>query len=85
MVIVIFYNWLIKGLLKYVYVLFCVIDIVNLVIGEIVLGFWRDDGIFFKNLLFLVMLRYGNNLFNYVKRVRDEFKEYFNCEGEVGW
>ena len=33
----------------------------------------------------LAMLRHGNNPSNHAKRVRDEFKEYFNCEGEVGW
>ena len=79
------HNWLIKGPSKYVYVPPRVIDTVNPATGEIVLGSWRDDGTPSKNLLPLAMLRHGNNPSNHAKRVRDEFKEYFNCEGEVGW
>lgn len=79
------HNWLIKGPSKYVYVSPRVIDTVNPATGEIVPGSWRDDGTPSKNLLPLAMLRHGNNPSNHAKRVRDEFKEYFNCEGEVGW
>ena len=74
MAIVTLHNWLAR-----------VIDTVNPATGEIVPGSWRDDGTPSKNLLPLAMLRHGNNPSNHAKRVRDEFKEYFNCEGEVGW
>jgi len=83
--IVTLHNWLIKGSSKDVYVPPRVIDNVNLSTGEIVLGSWRDDGTPSKNLLPLAMLRYGNNPSNHAKRVRDELKEYFNCEGAVDW
>ena len=84
MAIVTLHNWLIKGPSKDVYVPPRVIDTVNPATGKIVPGSWRDDGTPSKNLLPLAMLRHGNNPSNHAKRVRDEFKEYFNCEGEVG-
>ena len=84
MAIVTLHNWLIKGPSKDVYVPPRVIDTVNPATGKIVPGSWRDDGTPSKNLLPLAMLRHGNNPSNQAKRVRDEFKEYFNCEGEVG-
>ena len=79
------HNWLIKGPSKDVYVPPRVIDTVIPSTGEIVPGSWRDDGIPSKNLLPLAILRHGNKPSNHAKRVRDEFKEYFNCEGVVDW
>ncbi|PFX24863.1 putative nuclease HARBI1 [Stylophora pistillata] len=85
MAVVTLHNWLIKGSSKDVYVPPRVVDTVNPFTGEIVPGSWRDDGTPSQNLQPLAMLRYGNNPSNHAKRVRDEFNEYFNCEGQVGW
>ena len=86
MATVILHNWLIKGPSRDVYAPPAIVDTVNPSTSEVVPGSWRNDCSFpSANLLPLARLSHGTKSSLHAKNVRDEFKEYFNVEGEVSW
>ena len=83
---VILHNCLIKGPSRDVYAPPAIVDTVNPSTSEVVPGSWRNDCSFpSANLLPLARLSHGNKSSLHPKNIRDEFKEYFNVEGEVSW
>ena len=82
---VILHNWLINGSSKTIYAPPSLADRLDSCTSEILPGSWREDQAQAANLIPLAKQSHGNKLKSHAKKVRDEFKEYFNYEGQVSW
>ena len=80
---VILHNWLIKGSSKAIYAPPSLADRVDSCTNEILPGPWREDEALAASLFPLAKQSHGNKPKNQAKNVREEFKEYFNYEGQV--
>ena len=85
MAAVILHNWLIKGSSKTIYAPPSLADRLDSCTSEILPGSWREDQAPAANLIPLAKQSHGNKPKNHAKKVREEFKEYFNYEGQVSW